>query len=474
MKTKAEVQDLINQVKNLKDQVTETETKLATAQREKAAGVGGGTTAPTPSAPYGNRSDSDEAQALRYFGVSHPKDLMAVNTCHPKFKHVPEKLKFLVKSFKQEVDTSRMMAQIFHDQPKDRLGTAEESMERIARVKGMTEHRYGKDILASRIKAFGSTVSGGGDEWVPTLISSNYIEEYELDRKIETRLMQMELKSAPFQLPVQGSVTKARKIAENTAISDTSFSTEVITFNPTKLGEYQILPEELNEDSAVVIIPRIRDNVVQAQIRAVESAIINGDNDGTHIDTDTQGLGADVAEKIWKGWRRQALANSANGGTFTFANAAVAKLGLRQMRAQMKKFGVNPAELAWIVGPAVYAQMLALDEVNTVDKYGPQATVLRGALAAYMGIPIIVSEYMREDLNATGVQDGVTATRGGILLVNESRWYVGQRRPIRVMAMQDLPYQDRFLIASYQRKDFQGHVQDATETSVVYGYNIAL
>ena len=91
-----------------------------------------------------------------------------------------------------------------------------------------------------------------------------------------------------------------------------------------------------------------------------------------------------------------------------------------------------------------------------------------------MGIPIIISEYMREDLNATGVYDAITTNRGGILLVNESRWYVGQRRPIRVMAMQDLPYQDRFLIASYQRKDFQGHVQDATETSVVYGYNIAL
>lgn len=473
MKTKAEVQDLINQVNSLKSQVTDAETKLANSQREKAAGVNGGAAAPTP-APYGNRSDSDESQAMRYFGCSHVKDLIGINTCHPKFVHVPEKFKYLVKNLKQEVDTSRMISQIFHDQPRDRLGTADESLERVAKVKGMLEHRYGREVLASRLKAFGSTVSGGGDEWVPTLISSNYVEEYELERKIEGRLMQLELKSAPFQLPVQSGVTKARKIAENTSISDTSFSTEVLTFSPTKLGEYQILPEELNEDSAVVIIPLIRDNVVQAQIRAVETAIINGDNDGTHLDSDTQAAGADVAEKVWKGWRRQAIANSANGGTFNFSNAAIAKLGLRSMRAQMKKFGVNPMELAWVVGPAVYSQLLALDEVNTVDKYGPQATVLRGALAAYMGIPIIISEYMREDLNATGVFDNTTTNRGGILLVNESRWYVGQRRPIRVMAMQDLPYQDRFLIASYQRKDFQGHVQDATETSVVYGYNIAL
>jgi hypothetical protein len=58
--------------------------------------------------------------------------------------------------------------------------------------------------------------------------------------------------------------------------------------------------------------------------------------------------------------------------------------------------------------------------------------------------------------------------------VNLKRWYLGIRRPIVVKAMQDLPYYDRFLLASYQRKDFQGFTQSATEVSVSYGINIAV
>jgi len=39
---------------------------------------------------------------------------------------------------------------------------------------------------------------------------------------------------------------------------------------------------------------------------------------------------------------------------------------------------------------------------------------------------------------------------------------------------QDLPAYDRWLMASYQRKDFVGHAQSAAEVSAVYGYNVGL
>jgi hypothetical protein len=208
-------------------------------------------------------------------------------------------------------------------------------------------------------------------------------------------------------------------------------------------------------------------------VRAIESALLNGDDDGTHVDLDTQSAGADVAEKAWKGLRRQALANSAGGGTLNIAGG-ITITALRQMRAQMKKFGVNPIDLMWVVGPSVYSQLVALPEVLTQDKYGSAATIFSGELAKALGIPVYVSQYAREDLNATGVYDNVTTTKGGILLVNKTRWYVGTRRPIVTKVMQDLPSYDRWLMASYQRKDFVGHAQSAAEASVVYGYNVTL
>lgn len=474
MKTKEEV-------KALTDKVVEIEAKAATlkadnermkaeeAERVKGMGAGGfaGRTA--------GGGSSDEQRAMRAFGCTHVKQLLGVNTGDRKFRGIAPELKSAVRELKRDVDCARFISQMFHGEALDHLGNANESMDRVSRVKGMLDHYHGKNVLAPRLKAFGSTVSGSGDEWVPTLMSNQFIQEFELDFVLENRMKQVAMASNPYDLPTQSGVTKARKIGENVSMTDTTFTTSKLTFTASKTGEYYILPEEMTEDSAPDILAEGRDEVVNAQIRAWESAIINGDNDGTHIDSDTQALGADVAEKLCKGLRRQALANAAAGATVDFGNALPTEALLNSLRRKMKRFGVNSGELILLAGPAVYSSLLELPNVATMDKFGPLATVLKGALAAYQGIPIVISQYMREDLNATGVYDGTTTTRGGLILVHAARWYVGTRRPIRVKVGPDVNQEtDRWKLASYQRKDFQGMPQSATEVSVAYGYNVAV
>lgn len=460
------IEDLAKAMKSIDEKISGLEQKQKAADGDALAAIFRG-----GSVPVGRTSD--EERAMRYFGCSHPAQLLNVNTAAPKFKNVPGELKQVVRDLKTSVNNARWIAQQFHGQPHDKIGATPEN-DRVAKVKGMLDSYYGKSELAPRLKAFGSTVVGGGDEWVPTLIASSYIEEYELARAVEDKFQELPMASNPYQMPVVSGVTKARKIAENTAASDTNFNTSVLTFNAKKTVEYYIIPEELNEDSAPAIYTLGTREVVEAQRRCIEAAIINGDDDGTHIDSDTQAAAADVAEKLWKGLRRQALANSANGGTVSFGNAVVAEAGLRSMRQNMKKFGVNPSELLWIVDPVCLQQMMVLSGVATLEKYGPAATIVTGELARYQGIPIVVSEFMRSDLNASGVYDGTTTNRTGLLLVNMKRWWIGTRRPIRVKIQEDLPGQDRWLLASYQRKDFVGHAQGAGEVSCVYGYNVAL
>jgi hypothetical protein len=457
----------VAEMKALNERVSAAEKKVQDLEAEKANLIAKGSyNKPSSSV------NSDEKKALRYFNCNHPKQLLEVNVNHPDFKGVPEELKHLVKNFKQSFDTARWVSQIFHGEPQDRVVKDRDGSEKIApsNVKGMLDHYYGKNVLAPKIKAFGSTVVGGGDEWVPTGLASSYVEEYELEFVLERGMRTVPQPTNPFELPVMTGVTKARRATENTAMTANNFSTTKLVLSAVKSSEYYELPEELNEDSAPDFLSAGRDEVVKAQFRAIEAATINGKT-GTHIDSDTQLLGADVAEKFWTGFRGLAIANSANGSTVDFGGAFTTAL-LRTMRARLGKFGSNPNELLWIVGPSIYTQFLTLDEVMTLDKVGPQATVLKGILALYQGIGIINSQYMREDLNATGVYDGVTTTFGGILLVNKTRFYYGQRRPIQVKMMADLPAQDRMLLASYQRKSFVGHTQSASEVSVVYGYEV--
>lgn len=465
--TKSEVDKVIDETKSLKARVEAAENRTKALEEEKADALATKGYMPV----VGGRSSSDEQRALRAFGVSHPSQLLNVNVAAKKFANVPLELKHTVLNFKAAIDIGRWSAQLFHGGELDQAPAANEARDRLVSVKGILHTPYGKEVLGSAIKAFGSTVANAGDEWVPTAVSSQYIEEYELDRVLEGKFGQVNMPTNPFDMPKIKTVTKARIAAEGATKTGAQFATDKIRFTATKLVEYYELPEELTEDSAPDFLAAGRAEVVAAQSRAAESAILNGDNDGTHIDSDTQAGAADLAEKAYSGLRKIALANSA---TISFAGAAATVAKLRDLRALMKKFGSNPKDCMIIAGPSVYIQLQALDDVTTLEKFGPMATVLTGALSAYQGIPIVNSEWMREDLNASGVYDGVTTNLAGIIIVNLKRFYFGQRRPIRVKLMPSLPSSDQMLLASYRRVDFQGHAQSVTEKSVVYGINIAV
>jgi HK97 family phage major capsid protein len=456
------------QVKKLIEETEALHTKVKSLETEKEALIASGKSYHSTEV----RSYSDEQRALRYFGKSHPAELLKTNVSAPEFRMVPDELKHLVLTLKRNVDIARWTAQMFHGAPLDRIGQQDEKMDSVSHVKNMLETHFGKEVLAPMIKAFGTAVTGGGAEWVPTAISQAWIEEYELEKILEQRLQQVQMPTKVFELPVMTGVTKARKAGEGSGMTASNWGTTKITLTSIKTAEYNEIPEELDEDSAPSFMAAARSEIVMAQKRAAEAALVNGCT-GTHMDSDTAALGADVAEKLFNGFRKLALLNSANGGTYDFTNSDLDEPKLAAMRAQMKKFGVSPRQLLWIPGPTVYQQFLGLPNVATIDKFGPQATVLQGALAAYAGIPIYNCEYMREDLNASGVYDATTMTQCGLLLVNATRFYLGTRRPIQVKLMQDLPAYDRWLLASYRRWAFSGHAQGAAEASIVYGLNIA-
>jgi len=466
MEVTKQVDELLQETKALAERVSTAEARVKELEAEKAKAF---------SAPIvGGRSDSTESRAMAAFGCSSAKDLLKVNTADDRYTAVPEELKCAVRNLKEAVDIARFTAQIMSGNVDGRSRGGDEGESFVA-VKNIFDTNYGKEVLIPMTKSFGSA-AGTGLEWIPTAISQNYIAEYELQRLVEGNFKTVSMPSNPYVLPVQKNVTKARIVSEGAAASDKNFTTAQLSMSAKKFSEYFILPEELTEDSVVDLLGLARQEVITAQARAIEAAIVNGAT-GTHIDSDTAALGADVAEKAWDGLRKLAIANSAAGGTFdcsTINGGVLSVAHLRKLRAQMGRFGVNPSELVLMVSPVGYSQLLATGEVLTMEKYGPMATINTGVLGTILGMKIVVSQFMRDDLNASGVHDGVTANFTGLLCVNKARFYVGQRRPIVVKAQADLPMQDRFLLASYQRKTFVGLPQSAAEKSVVYGIKASL
>jgi HK97 family phage major capsid protein len=319
-------------------------------------------------------------------------------------------------------------------------------------------------------KAMDTATSEEGLEWIPTGFSSELIQKVKLALKVAALHSRIAMPMNPFKLPIDGADAAAYLAAESTSdtaakITASTPGTKNVTFDAVKLACRVLVSTELEEDSVVAILPLLRDKIVQALAEAQENATINGDTAATHQDGDVTDA-ADV-RKAWDGYRKLAIV-SAKVSLSTFNIA-----GLRTLRASMSKYGVNPNNLAWIAGVKVFHKLLSLAEALTVDKYGANATILSGELAKLDGIPVIVSEFVREDLNASGVYDGVTTNRTVLPLVYRPAFLYGDRRAITLRVSQELYMEsDQDVAIATQRLDFQP-VQDASaEPIVALGYNI--
>jgi hypothetical protein len=464
--------------KELDQQIADV-TKIKKAYEEKAASFlsGGAPTILTPS----NMSNSYEKQLMSKFGARGLPDLLKCDTS--LFDHTSVDERMAVMNIKKHFQIARWISQVCYGAPldksdgileiKDASGVPQGwQLNNGVKIGNILDSYYAKQHIIPLMKSFDSGTAIDGGNWVPTILATNFIPEFELERRVANEVTQSTMRGNPYEIPVQSGVTTARIIAEKTSMTDANFNTTKLTFNAKKYGEFYCLGEELTEDSAVDFMSIGRTEIVEAQMRARETGLLNGDDSVTHMDADTDAGAADLAEKGFKGYRKLSLANSANGGDVDFAGAAVTTAKLDEMITNMGKFGVNPRDVYFVFGSSGYNQAVTLPEVTSVEKFGPAATILTGALAAFRGKPVLISDFIREDLNAAGVQDGITEDRTVVHAINRKRFFLGIRRPIRTRVMQDLPNEDQWLLASYQRMDFQGLPQSATETSVVTGRSI--
>jgi HK97 family phage major capsid protein len=427
----------------------------------KAKGLGGGK----------NKVMGEETKKhLRKWGVKSFDELIQLNTSDRKFAYISTEDRERVKALKESVDVAVLCAQIF-DKP-------------------VKETKFFREELQFQLKTFGIDSGDDGYEWIPTMVADSYIDEFNLERKVAGLFMEVKMPSNPYKWPVLTGGAIARKVGEVTALTTPQvFKTDkTIMFDAIKMTNQYALPEELSEDSAPDVIKVIRQELMEGQEKAMEIAILEGDADGTHqhyysqlpdvAALTTTATASDSPEHFFHGIRKRLMAAAAakvdaGGNSLTEAE-------LSSARAAMGKFGVDPSQLAIIVGPKVYNQMLQLDDVRTLEQYGAQATVLSGELAKYEGTPVIVSEYIREDLHTTGFNtNGGDNDTGSVIIVNRKRWFVGVRRAIVVKVENNRTQYDVLDLVSFSRKAFQAVLKTdgsnyAQESSGAVIFNVGL
>jgi HK97 family phage major capsid protein len=323
------------------------------------------------------------------------------------------------------------------------------------------------------MRAMDVDTTAEGKEFVPTGLGAEMHEKVRASGKVAPLFGVIQLPTNPWEMPIEGADATAFLVAEPTSDTATKVTastpgTKKTAFDAEIFGARVLFSRSLDADSAIAILAYTEGKIVRAFVDAEEKAILDGDADGTHQDSDV--VAATDARQAWDGLRKRALANA----NVDMANVAITLAKLRDTREAMVKWGLNPADLVIIVGVKGYYQLLDLSEVTTLDKFGPQATILNGQLGAIDGVPLIVSEFVREDLAAAGTHDGVTVNRTYALLVNRGEWALGQRMALDI-EVDDSIYRESFqrVVVGFMREDFQNVGDAAANDDTAILRNIA-
>jgi HK97 family phage major capsid protein len=325
--------------------------------------------------------------------------------------------------------------------------------------------------------------TSAGSAWVPTELSQDFVKKVRLELRVAALLNQVTMPTATYDVPVQGSDMKAYMIGEqgdadadldtNKRIKSTSTTFGKMTLSAKKTGARVTCSSELTEDTAPAMLPYLLDELARAQAEGAEDACVNGKVGGSHLDSDvTQ---SDDPRKGWfNGFRSLASGASFGNNKAVTACTQAGSLDisdLRRLREKMGKHAVRPEDCAIITGVKGFNRLLTLRDGNnsptlTLDKFGPNATILTGQLAAVDGMPVIISPFVREDLNhAAGVYDGVTTDSTLILMINRRSFFFGNYRTPTIKT-KDVVETDQFVLVTTARGDMKA----AYPTETVCGY----
>lgn len=351
-----------------------------------------------------------------------------------------------------------------------------------AAMYGSHDVRPPSEDLSAVLKALTSTGSGTGDELVPTNMADMLWEDIFLASRVVGSMDPINMPTNPFDVPLGlGSVTW-RKATENAATSASDPATAKSTLTATELITEQNWSYTLDEDAVVAMAPSLRARLAQSGAEIIDDFALNADATSAatgNINSDDAAPAADAyylsdgQDGIRHQWLvdNTAMGNSAGGD-------ALDDLDISTLLAEMGKYAVTPSDLMIISDISTYLNGFLQnttgspgEAVATLDKFGPNAILLTGQLAAYRGIPIIVSASHPLGQSDGKVNSAGSNTLGSFSVVNRRMWYTGFRRQLMIETDVDIRKRQYIMVTSL-REAIAAHGTRSTNTHTGGVYNI--
>ena len=336
------------------------------------------------------------------------------------------------------------------------------------------------DAWQANLKAaMDSTTAGSGDELVATGEAAALWADINLDTHIAALFTRVDMPTNPFEIPLQLGSVSWYPGAENTATAATALDTARRT-----LTAYELVAEvpwslTLDEDAVIAMAAEVRSTLVRNAVEVIDDVLLNADATTTNnINADGATISAATAGKAhwllgFDGLLHLPLVDHTDQAK-DHAAAPSADM-FNEARGLLGKYGVRPSELAYIADVGTYIKSLGIDEFRTLDKLGPQATLLNGQLAQVDGIPVIVSEQLAQSDADGKVTDGGSGnTKGRLLIVNRTQWRLGFRRELMIETTRDIQKRQNIMVVSMRLAFMERTGARAAARHTALQYNITV
>ena len=412
-------------------------------------------------------AEEEKVKTIVEVGMSGAERLMndvekRVSEKHEDLEKVVNELRTELTEKKDEIEAIRESKRIFGDRKNSDWKKAFETDVNDAWTLGLATGRgwdtdYAKDVMTKVNEHSGVQVSSADFEQT---VSTNVERDIQLQLVLAPLFREIAMSSATQIVPILPDAGYAEFASAQTASGSSPHGnleergdtygapfggvdlTER-TLSTKKLISQSYLGNETEEDAILPILPLIRESVVRSHARAVENALLLGNNaDGAF------GTGGASFDGIWH--LAEADSDVTQSGT-AFASDSMTALKLLALRKNMGKYGINPSDVVYIVSSTSYYQLLEDAEFQDVNLVGDVATKLRGEIGSVFGSKVLVcDEFPTAAVNMPAA-----------LAVYPRNYVVPRLRGMTIESDYEVANQRRVLVAS-QRIGFTDMIDGAT------------
>ena len=320
---------------------------------------------------------------------------------------------------------------------------------------GSDKLRPVSDDLNNAVKLLTSTGTGTGDELVPTGMATELWQDFFSAARIVGDLPSQPMPTDPFDVSLGLGTITFRKGGQGQAVSAQNPATAKSTLTSTELVADVEWSYNLDEDAVIAMMPGLRQQFVMDGSETMDAFVLNAEATVTatgNINLDDNVPDADryYLTDGQDGIRHLPIVDN-TGQANSGGGDALADADIVAMLADLDKYGLNLEQCRIVPGIATYFKMLGLTNVATVDKYGLAATIVKGELMRYQGVPVLPSASMAKTESDYKVSETAgNNTLGAMVAYNRNFWKVGFRRGLLIEVDRSIQTRKLIMVVSFR------------------------